>query len=147
MRFKNTFGLSVFVLIFILGCAGSPQKFETFKKNSDDEQKAILEKIKKNMADFDIYRCGALSVINIKNDDKTIEVSNIKCRPFVQQTQHDFVKIYAVTGIQSVMGPDGQVFGYVSWDFQRTIVRAEVVDVNTIRILQYRKPGGARGRR
>jgi hypothetical protein len=146
MRFKNTICASVLILVLILSCAASPQKFKTLKKNSDAEQKAILENIKKNMADYDIYRCGALSVINIKHDDKTIEVSGKRCRPFVQQTQHDFVKIYMVTGIQSVVGPDGQVFGYVSWDFQRTIVRAEVVDANTMRILQYRKPGGAPGR-
>ncbi len=146
MRFKNTFGTSVLILIFILGCAGSPQEFETFKINSDTEQKAILENIKKNMADFDIYRCKALTVFNIKNDDKTIEVSSTKCRSFVQQTPDDFVKIYAVTGIQSVVGSDGQVFGYITWDFQRTIVRAEVVDANTMRILEYRKPGGAPGR-
>jgi hypothetical protein len=146
MSIKSTFGISVLILIFMMGCAGSPQKFETFKINSDDEQKAILEKIKGNMADYDIYRCGALAVFNIKNDDKTIEVSNTKCRPFVQQTPDDFVKIYAVTGIQSIVGPDGQVFGYITWDFQRTIVRAELVDANTMRIRQYRKPGGAPGR-
>ncbi len=71
MSIKSTFGISVLILIFMMGCAGSPQKFETFKINSDDEQKAILEKIKGNMADYDIYRCGALAVFNIKNDDKT----------------------------------------------------------------------------
>ncbi len=146
MRFKNTVGICVLILIFILSCAGSPQKFETFKINSDAEQKAILEKIMKNMADYDVYRCGALSVINIKHDDKTIEVSSKRCRAFVQQTPHDFVKIYTVTGIQSVVGPDGEMFGYITWDFQRTIVRAERVDANTMRILQYRKPAGAPGR-
>jgi hypothetical protein len=146
MDFKNTLGVTVFILIFMMGCAGTPQKFETFKINSDNEQKVILEKIKKNMADYDIYRCKALTVFNIKNDDKTIEVSSTKCRLFVQQTPDDFVKIYAATGIQSVVGPDGQVFGYITWNFQRTIVRAEVVDANTMRILEYRKPGGAPGR-
>ena len=146
MSIKSTFGISVLILIFMMGCAGSPQKFETFKINSDDEQKAILEKIKGNMADYDIYRCGALTVFDKKNDDKTLEISRIRCRPFVQQAEDDFVKIYTVTGIQSIVGPDGQVFGYITWDFQRTIVRAELVDANTMRIFQYRKPGGAPGR-
>ena len=146
MSVKSTFGISVLILIFMMGCAGSPQKFETFKKNSDDEQKAILEKTKGNMADYDIYRCGALSVFDKKNDDKTLEISRKRCKPFVQQAELDFVKIYTVTGIQSIVGPDGQVFGYITWDFQRTIVRAELVDANTMRIRQYRKPGGAPGR-
>ncbi len=146
MSVKSTFGISVLILIFMMGCAGSPQKFETFKINSDDEQKAILEKIKGNMADYDIHRCGGLSVFDKKNDDKTLEISRKRCRPFVQQAELDFVKIYMVTGIQSIVGPDGQVFGYITWDFQRTIVRAELVDANTMRIRQYRKPGGAPGR-
>ena len=146
MSVKNTFGIIVLILIFVMGCAGNPREIETFKINSDNEQKTIIEKIKKNIVDYDIYRCKALTVFNIKNDDKTIEVSSTKCRSFVQQTPDDFVKIYAVTGIQSVVGPDGQVFGYITWDFQRTIVRAEVVDANTMRILEYRKPGGAPGR-
>lgn len=146
MSVKSTFGISVLILIFMMGCAGSPQKFETFKKNSDDEQKAILEKIKGNMADYDIHRCGALTIFDKKSDDKTLEISRKRCKPFVQQAEHDFAKIYAVTGIQSIVGPDGQVFGYITWDFQRTIVRAELVDANTMRISQYRKPGGAPGR-
>ncbi len=146
MIIKSTFGISVLILIFMMGCAGSPQKFETFKINSDDEQKAILGKIKGNMAGYDIYRCGGLTVFDKKNDDKTLEISRKRCRPFVQQTPNDFVKVYAVTGIQSIVGPDGQVFGYITWDFQKTIVRAELVDANTMRISQSRKPGGAPGR-
>jgi hypothetical protein len=147
LRIKNTLGISVLILILILGCASSARRFETIKTHSDDEQKSILERIKKNKADFDIYRCGALSVFSIKNDDKTLEIRNETCRLFVQQTPHDFVEIYAGTGIRSIAGPDGQVFGYITWDFQRTIVRAERVDENTIRIVNYRKPGGAPGRR
>jgi len=146
MRFKNTICTGVLIFVCILSTNASPQKFKPLQKNSDAEQKVILEKIKTNMADFDIYKCGALSVINIKHDDRTIEVSSKRCRPFVQQAPLDFVKIYSVTGIQSVVGPDGHVFGYISWNFQRTSVRAEVVDANTMRIRQIRKPGGAPGR-
>ena len=146
MPFKNLIFASVLIFVCFLSTTASPQKFKAFKKNSDAEQKAILDNIKQNMADYDIYRCGALNVINIKHDDKTIEVSGKRCREFVQQTPHDFIKIYTVTGIQSIMGPDGQVFGYATWDFQRTIVRAELVDAHTMRIRQYRKPAGAPGR-
>lgn len=98
------------------------------------------------MANYEIHKCGALSVIDIKDDDKTIEVSSLGCRPFTQQTPNDFIKVYYVTGLQSVVGPDGYVFGYISWDFQRVAVRAEVVGVNTMRINQIRKPAGAPGR-
>lgn len=146
MRFKNTICTSVLILILIFSYAAGAQKFKPLKKNSDAEQKAILENIKTNMVDYDIYQCGALSVVNIKNDDKTIEVSSKRCRPFVQQTPNQFIKIYTVTGIQSVVGPDGHVFGYITWDFQRMNVRAEVVDANTMRIRQIPKPAGAPGR-
>lgn len=146
MRFKNIIFTGVLIFVCILSTAASPQKFKPLRENSDAEQKTILANIKKNMADYDIHKCGALSVINIKHDDKTIEVSSEKCRPFVQQAPLDFVKIYSVTGIQSVVGPDGYVFGYISWNFQRTSVRAVVVDANTMRIRQIRKPGGAMGR-
>ena len=146
MRFKNILLASVLIMVCILSATAGSQKFKPLKKHPDAEQKAILEKIKQNMADYEIYKCGALSVINIKHDDKTIEVNSKRCREFVQQTQHDFIKIYYVTGIQSVVGSDGHVFGYVTWDFQRVAVRAEVVDANTMRINQIRKPAGAPGR-
>ena len=146
MRFKNIIFAGVLIFVCILSTTASSDKFKPLKKNSGAEQKAILENIKKNIAGYEIHKCGALSVINIKDDDKTIEVSSKRCRPFVQQTPRDFVKIYSVTGLRTVVGPDGHVFGYVTWDFQRTNVRAEVVDANTIRINQIRKPGGAMGR-
>ena len=146
MRFKNIIFAGVLIFVCILSTTASSEKFKPLKKNSDAEQKAILENIKKNIAGYEIHKCGALSVINIKDDDKTIEVSSKRCRPFVQQTPHDFIKIYYVTGLRTVVGPDGHVFGYLTWDFQRTNVRAEVVDTNTIRINQIRKPAGAPGR-
>ena len=146
MRFKYIICTGVLIFVCILSANASPQKFKAFKKNSDAEQKTILENIKKNMADYDIHKYGAMSVINIKHDDKTIDVSSKRCRAFVQQTPHDFIKIYMVTGIQSIVGPDGHVFGYITWDFQRINVRAELVDTNTVRINQIRKPAGAPGR-
>ena len=146
MRTVNLWGISVFILVFTLGCAGTAQQFQPFKTNSDDEQKAILEKIKGNMVDYDIYECRALTVFDKKSDDKILEINKEVCKPFVQQTPKDFVKIYSVTGIQTLVAPDGQVLGYITWDFQRTAVRAEMVDANTMRISGYRKPGGAPGR-
>lgn len=146
MRFNNIIFTSVLFFVCILSATASAQKFKPLKKHSDAEQKAILANIKQNMADYAIHKCGPLSVINIKHDDKSIEVSSKRCRAFVQQTPHDFIKTYYVTGIQSVVGPDGHVFGYVTWDFQRTNVRAEMVDANTMRINQIRKPAGAPGR-
>ena len=146
MPFKKIICTGVLVFICILSTSASPQQFKPLKKNSDAEQKAILENIKQNMANYVIHKCGALSVINIKDDDKTIEVSSKRCRVFIQQTPHDFIKVYYVTGIQSVVGPEGHVFGYATWNFQRVAVRAEVVDANTMRIYQTRKPAGAPGR-
>jgi hypothetical protein len=98
------------------------------------------------MNDYDIIDCRALSVFDPKNDDKTIEVSHNRCRPFVQQTKHHFVEIYEVTGIKSIVGPDDQVFGFITWALQRVIVNAELVDARTMRISLTRKPGGAPGR-
>ena len=144
MRIKNTYGIIVF--IFIVGCAGTPQKSGNFKTHSDAEQKVIIQKIKENMTDYDIIDCRALSVFDPKNDDKTIKMSDERCRPFVQQTQNDFVKIYEVIGIRSIVGPDDQVFGFITWAVQRVYVNAELVDAKTMRISLTRKPGGAPGR-
>ncbi len=146
MRFKIIIFVGLPILVCFLSAAASPQKFIPFKKHSDAEQKAILANIKQNMANYVIHKCGALSVINIKDDDKTIEVGSKRCRAFIQQTPHHFIKIYYVTGIQSVVGQNGHVFGYVTWDYQRVSVRAEVVDANTMRIKQIPKPAGAPGR-
>jgi hypothetical protein len=146
MSIKNTYGIIVSILIFMVGCAGTPQQSGSFKINSKDEQKVIIQKIKDNMADYDIIDCRALFVFDPKNDDKTIEVGDPRCRPFVQQTKNDFVDIYEVTGIRTVVGPDGQVFGFITWALQRVYVNAELVDAGTMRISLTRKPGGARGR-
>jgi hypothetical protein len=146
MSIKSTYGIIVFILIFIVGCAGTPRKSGSFKTHSDDEQKVIIQKIKDNMTDYDIIDCRALSVFDPKNDDKMIDLSDKRCRPFVQQTKHDFVEIYEVTGIKSIVGPDDQVFGFITWALQRLYVNAELVDAKTMRISLTRKPGGAPGR-
>ena len=146
MPIKNTYGIIVFFLIFIAGCAGTPQKSSNFKTHSEAEQKVIIQKIKDNMADYDIIDCRALFVFDPKNDDKTIEVGDPRCRPFVQQTKNDFVDIYEVTGIRTVVGPDGQEFGFITWAIQRVYVNAEAVDAKTMRISLSRKPGGSPGR-
>jgi hypothetical protein len=146
MSIKNTYGIIVLILIFIVGCAGTPLKSGNFKAHSDDEQKVIIQKIKDNMNDYDIIDCRALSVFDPKNDDKTIEMSDNRCRPFVQQAKHHFVKIYEVTGIRSIVGPDDQAFGFITWALQRVIVNAQLVDAGTMRISLTRKPGGAPGR-
>ena len=99
------------------------------------------------MADFDIFDYRALSFFDPKNDDKTIEMGDMRCRPFVQQTKNDFVEIFQVTGIRSIVGPDDQVFGFITWAYQRVYVNAELVDAKTIRISLSRKPGGTPGRR
>jgi hypothetical protein len=130
----------------MVGCAGTPQPSGGFKSHSTDEQKVIIQKIKDNMADYDIIDCRALFVFDPKNDDKTIEVGDPRCRPFVQQTKNDFVDIYEVTGIRSIVGPGGQEFGFITWAFQRVYVNAEFVDAKKMRISLSRKPGGAPGR-
>jgi nitrate reductase NapE component len=146
MSIKNTYGLIVFILIFMAGCAGTPQPSGGFKIHPGDEQKVIIQKIKDNMGGYDIIDCRALFVFDPKDDDKTIEVGDPRCRPFVQQTRSDFVEIYEVTGIRTIVGPDGQAFGFITWAFQRVYVNAELVDAKTMRISLSRKPGGAPGR-
>jgi len=146
MGIKDTYRLIVFILIFIFGCAGTPQKSVNFKSHSNDEQKVIIQKIKDNMADYHIYDCRALAVFDPKNDDKTIEMGDKSCRPFVRQTRHDFVQIHEATGIRSIAGPDDQVFGFITWALQRVYVNAELVDARAMRISMTRKPGGAPGR-
>lgn len=137
----------ILICIFLMACAGTRPAFEAFKINSAAEQEAIAKTLKDNIADYDVHRCRNLSIFDPKNDDKTIIITDIRCRPFVQQTKNDFVEIYEVTGIRTIVGPDGQVFGYATWDVQRVAVRAELVDAGTLRITQYDKPSGAPGRR
>jgi PBP1b-binding outer membrane lipoprotein LpoB len=42
MSIKNPYGIIVFILIFIVGCAGTPQKSSNFKRHSEAEQKVII---------------------------------------------------------------------------------------------------------
>ena len=146
MNINITCRLIVFTLILTMGCAGTPQKPGHFKKHSADEQEVIIQKIKDNMADYDIIDCRALSIFDPKNDDKTIEINDRRCRPFVRQTENDFVTIHEAIGIRSLVASDGQVFGYITWSLQRVYINAEQVDAKTMRISAARKPGGAPGR-
>jgi hypothetical protein len=147
MRIKCVFATGVLIPIFLMGCAGVSKNLATLQTNSDAEQKVIIQKLKDHIADYHVYQCRALSVFDPKNDDKTIEVSDLACRPFVQQGKLDFVRIYEAVGIRTIVGPEGQVFGYLTYNYQQTVVKAEVLDARTLRISQYRKPEGAPGRR
>lgn len=138
---------SILICIFLPACAGTRPTFEALKINSAAEQKIIVQTLKDNVADYDSYQCRNLSVFDPKHDDKTIIMADIRCRPFVQQTKSDFVQIYEATGIRTIVGPDGEVFGYATWAYQLTVVRAELIDAKTMRITQYEKPSGAPGRR
>jgi hypothetical protein len=138
---------SILIPIFFLACAGSRPKFEAFKLNSAAEQKVIIQTLRDNMVDYDIYQCRSLSVFDPKNDDKTIIMPEFQCKPFAPQTKDDFVRIYEAMGIRTIVGSDDAVFGYITWDYQQTVVRAELVDAKTMRITQYIKPAGAPGRR
>lgn len=146
MNIKIACRLIVFALVLIMGCAGTPQKTGRFKTHPQEEQKLIIQKIKDNMAAYNIVDCRALAVFDPKNDDKTIEMNDTSCRPFVPQANSDFVEVHEATGIRSIVGPDEQVFGFITWALQRVYVNAELVDNKTMRILVTRKPGGAPGR-
>lgn len=137
----------VLLCTLLLACAGARPTFEAFKTNSAAEQEVIVKTLKDKTADYDVYQCRNLAVFDPKHDDLRIIVPDVQCRPFVQQTKDDFVEIYEVIGIRSIVGPDGQVFGYATWAYQLTMVRAELVDPRTMRITQYAKPSGAPGRR
>jgi len=139
--------MGIMLCIFLLDCAGTRPTFEAFRINSAAEQEVIVKTLKENIADYDIYRCRNLSVFDPKNDDKTIIIPGIQCSPFVQQTKDHFVQIYEVIGVRTIVGRDGQVFGYATWDYQCTVVRAEQLDEKTMRITQYDKPIGGAGRR
>jgi hypothetical protein len=147
MRIKCAALTGLLVPIFFLACAGTRPTFEAFKMNTEAEQKVIIQTVEDDPADYDIYQCRYLSVIDPKNDDRTLIMPEFYCKPFVPQTKDDFVRIYEVIGIRSLVGPAGQLFGYISWGYEQTVVRAEMVDAKTMRITQHDKPFGAPGRR
>jgi hypothetical protein len=147
MNTKGACLTGILSCIFLLACAGARPTFEAFKINSAAEQQAIVKTLQDKIAEYDVYQCRNLSVFDPKHDDLTIIVPDFYCRPFVKQTKDDFVPIYEVIGIRTLVGPDGQLFGYATWAYQLTVVRAELVDAKTIRISQYEKPSGAPGRR
>jgi len=147
MNTKGACLTGILSCIILLACAGTRPTFEAFKINSAAEQEAIVKRLQDKIADYDVYQCRYLSVFDPKHDDLKVIVPDFYCRPFVPQNKDDFVRIYEVIGIRTIVGPDGQLFGYASWAYERTVVRAELVDAKTIRITQYEKPSGAPARR
>ena len=126
---------------FIMGCSGNSGKLKT---QSETESKAIQQELLDNWSDYDISYNTTVLVFDPINDDKKILVGNYWYTVEDQETWTQLVNgtktIPHGWRTNQVWGTpireiwmNNQFYGYVSHE-QRELIRAQIVDENTVRI-------------
>ena len=140
---KNIKSVSLMLMVFLLiiGCSGNNANI---KNLSESESKAIQQQLLDNWSDFDIKYNTAVIVFDPKKEDKKIIVGNYWGTVEDQETWTRLVngseRLPGSWGTNRVWGNEireiwvnHQFYGYISHQ-QRELIRAEIVDENTVRI-------------
>ena len=126
---------------FILGCSGNNANI---KNLSENESKTIQQELLDNWSDYDISYSTTVLVFSPINDDKKILVGNYWYTVKDQETWTQLVngtktmphgwRTNQVWGnpIREIW-VNNQFYGYISHE-QRELIRAQIVDENTVRI-------------
>ncbi|MFC1886184.1 hypothetical protein ACFLZM_03910 [Thermodesulfobacteriota bacterium] len=133
MKVKNRLGAIIVMFVFTMGCI---DYFVYLREKSQGEQNVIIQQLKDNLNQYNIHRSPwRLTVFDPKNDDRKLEVIDMKTIIVDEKAKSDFdVKIFPRTGIREVLGTDGQLFGYITWDDEKVSIGVRRVDAKTMRL-------------
>ena len=141
MNSKRLPGILVLILALFLGCSGNNANL---KNQSEIESKATQQELLSNWSDYDIKYNTVVIVFDPKKDDKKILVGNYWGTVNDQETWTRLVngseRLPGSWGTNRVWGNEtreiwvnNQFYGYISHQ-PRELIRAEIVDENTVRI-------------
>ena len=132
MKTTSIFLGLVLALAFMVGCAGNYGKISA---GSGEDRAASYQTLKDNLDDYDIYQCPWIVVLDPKNDDKSIEVSNANCRPVDREEATYFNKKKWTPTVKELLGPENEFYGYILiYSRQKVSAGAAVVAQNTMRV-------------
>ena len=144
MRTVKYVFLMFFAFIFIVGCS---QDSAIIRTQSAELSKITQQELFNNFSDYTIWLRATAVVFDPKDDDLKIVVGGrwgtVKDRATWEQIVKDNTASngnvtplwanYTMTGVREIRSRDNQLFGYIIHQ-QRDMVRARVVDVNTMRV-------------
>jgi len=87
----------------------------------------IIQGLKDNLEQYHIYHSHwRLTAFDQKNDDRKLEIIDMKSRIVDEKAKSDFVvNIFPKTGIRDVLGTDGQLFGHITRDDEKVSIGAK----------------------
>ena len=128
------------VLLSLVAMAGCQAKVGALRNVPAAQQQAVLARL--TTGSYDIHTCPGVVVIAPKNLDASLEIVGSGCRQLAEATGLENVELYADTGLREVVGPEGQVLGYVSHDLSRTQVGVGKGDKGAVRLYISRRHSG-----
>ena len=133
MKITRIFFVAAIAFAFIVGCSGNLGKF---KKKSGEDNAATVQEFKNNLVDYDVYHCPWITVLDPKNDDKTIEVIGAKCRSVDHKAiAPKFANENQIPVLNEIVGPEDQLYGYILiWNGRLASAGAMLVAENTMRV-------------
>lgn len=140
MNAMKTLCLAAIVAAAITGCSG----LNTLQKLPADQQADLFQDLNKNQADYRIHQCPGLIVIDPKSDSRSIDVVGEKCRA----VDHLPASFSPETGrywtFRSLVGNNGELFGYVFWNYRVVRAGAREVGDSTMRVWYHKVEYGGR---
>jgi hypothetical protein len=130
MNFKT----GCFVLLGLTVVVACQARVATFRNMSPASQQDVIATLQNNRSAYDIHQCSGALIIEPSNDNISMELIGSGCRELTTDVGLNRGYIHAESGLRQIIGPDGQVLGYVSHNLRRTMVGVQIVDEKTVRI-------------
>ncbi len=141
MKIKRLAGIATLTLFLFIGCSGNNVNI---KNLSASESNTIKQELLDNWSDFDIKYNTAVIVFDPKKEDKKIIVGNywgtVKDQENWTRLINGSERLPGSWGTNRVWGNEireiwvnHRFYGYISHQ-PRELIRAEIVDENTVRI-------------
>ena len=130
MNFKT----GCFVLVGLTVVVACQARVATFRNMSPAGQQDVMATLEHNRSAYAIHQCSGALIIEPHNDTISMELIGSGCRALATDVGLNRGNLHAESGLRQIIGPDGQVLGYVSHNLRRTMVGAQIVDEKTLRI-------------
>ena len=110
MKFKSF----IAILLGLVAMAGCQDKVGTLRNIPLERQQEVQALLKTGL--YVVHQCQGAVIIEPTSKDAPLEVIGSGCRFLAEGSGLEAVHFYAQTGWREILGPGGQLLGYVSHD-------------------------------
>ena len=137
MNIKRLAVLTILILALIMGCSGT---YGTISKQSSADNKMTLEELRENWEEYTVYKSyrwatiPAAIMFDPKDNDKKLVGDSwylIEEQETLSQSIRDIQDRTDYARVETVKGPDSQVYGYLYYPFYLKVV-VKMVDERTL---------------